>query len=53
MEHDGLRARISRSLDVETGQETVTVVSGAREIQAAVAHWLRRFIAAAGPATQV
>jgi hypothetical protein len=50
-EQDGLRARISRSLDVETSEQVVSVVRGAEEIQAAVARWLRQFIDPTGPAT--
>jgi hypothetical protein len=53
LEHGGLRARIIRSLDIEMGEPSMTVVSGAQEIEATVAHWLHRFIAAAGPATPV
>ena len=52
-EQRGLRARISSSLDIERGQEVVTVVGSAEEIQATVTDWLRRFAAATGPATRM
>jgi hypothetical protein len=52
-QQSGLRARITRSLDIERGNEIVSVAGSAEEIQATVAEWLRRFAALAGPATRV
>jgi hypothetical protein len=53
LEQTELRARVSRSLDIETGERVVSVVTGPKEIQATVARWLRQFAARAGPATRV
>lgn len=53
-EQGGLRARISRSLDIETGEQVVSVMGSAEDVQATVADWLRRFATrAGGPATPV
>jgi hypothetical protein len=43
---DGLRARITRTLDVErgAGEERVTTASKAEEICTTVSDWLREFI---------
>jgi len=49
----GLRARITSSLDIERGNEIVTVAGSAEEVQTTVAEWLRRFTTLAGPATRV
>lgn len=42
---DGLRARITRTLDVEGGpsEERVTTASNAEEIYATVSDWLEEF----------
>ena len=53
LEQNEVRARISRSLDIETGEPAVSVVTGAGEIKATVARWLRQFAARAGPATRL
>jgi hypothetical protein len=51
-EPPGLRARITSSLDIERGLKVVTAVASAEEVQAIVGDWLRRFVAATGPATR-
>jgi hypothetical protein len=53
LEQRGLRARISSSLDIERGEEVVTVVGSIEEIQATVTEWLRRFAAPTGRATRL
>jgi hypothetical protein len=52
-EISGLRARVTHTLDVEGGEESVNVVGSADEIQAVVTEWLRRFAAPGGPATHL
>jgi hypothetical protein len=53
LEQNEMRARISRSLDIEAGETAVCVVAGAGEIKAIVTRWLRQFAARAGAATRL
>jgi hypothetical protein len=41
----GLRARITQVLDLESGDESVTVVASVDEVVAAVRAWLEAFLA--------
>ena len=42
-EHSQMRARITESLDIASGDRTENAAAGEEEILAAVAEWLRRF----------
>ncbi len=49
---DGFRARITRTLDLESREETVTAAASPAEVTAVLVDWLDAFVAASTEVTE-